>query len=351
MPNAVTSPNGSAAGLRSNPATRRRVGEPSTTRAEPDCRTPRCPVRPVHAIRCPVPDPRSPGGAIVPPCPSRPTEELTGMRRAGRVVADALAAMRAAVVPGATPADIEAVGADILRRHGARAAPMVVYGAPCAAFISVNDVVVHGLPTRTQSARRRPREDRRHARTRWLHRRWRDHRRRRAVHVARATPGARGGRRAVGRTGPGAPRHPGPCARRDHRSPRSGAGILGHSRSDRTRRRPFHSRGTGGAQLRPGWPLAASHRRTGDCRRAARGGALGNGQGDRRPLVDRHARWWLDRTLRAHDRRHARGRGGADGAVARRHHACTESWQANSRRQVQVGCRVRRARAPRRPTW
>jgi methionyl aminopeptidase len=27
---------------------------------------------------------------------------------------------------------------------------MTVYGAPCAAFISVNDAVVHGLPTRTK---------------------------------------------------------------------------------------------------------------------------------------------------------------------------------------------------------
>lgn len=77
------------------------------------------------------------------------TDELVGMQRAGRVVALALAAMRQAVVPGATPADIEAVGADLLRREGATAAPVVVYKAPCAAFISVNDAIVHGLPTRT----------------------------------------------------------------------------------------------------------------------------------------------------------------------------------------------------------
>ena len=77
------------------------------------------------------------------------TEELAGMQRVGRVVALALAAMRGAVVPGATPADVEAVGADVLRREGARAAPVVVYQAPCAAFVSVNDCVVHGLPTRT----------------------------------------------------------------------------------------------------------------------------------------------------------------------------------------------------------
>ncbi len=72
------------------------------------------------------------------------------MRRAGRVVAMALAAMRGAVVPGVTPADIEAVGRDVLQAEGARAAPVVVYDAPCAAFISVNDAVVHGLPTRVR---------------------------------------------------------------------------------------------------------------------------------------------------------------------------------------------------------
>ena len=76
-------------------------------------------------------------------------DELEGMQRAGRVVAMALAAMREAVLPGATPADIEAVGRDVLEAEGAQAAPVVVYEAPCAAFISVNDAVVHGLPTRT----------------------------------------------------------------------------------------------------------------------------------------------------------------------------------------------------------
>lgn len=76
-------------------------------------------------------------------------DELVGMQRVGRVVALALAAMKEAVVPGATPADVEAVGADLLQRERAQAAPVVVYQAPCAAFISVNDCVVHGLPTRT----------------------------------------------------------------------------------------------------------------------------------------------------------------------------------------------------------
>lgn len=71
------------------------------------------------------------------------------MQRVGRVVAMALAAMREAVVPGATPADVGAVGADVLRHAGAQAAPVVVYQAPCAALVSVNDCVVHGLPTRT----------------------------------------------------------------------------------------------------------------------------------------------------------------------------------------------------------
>lgn len=76
-------------------------------------------------------------------------DELGGMQRVGRVVALALAAMRDAVRPGATPADIEAVGAEVLRQHGAQSAPVVVYQAPCAAFVSVKECVVHGLPTRT----------------------------------------------------------------------------------------------------------------------------------------------------------------------------------------------------------
>jgi methionyl aminopeptidase len=75
-------------------------------------------------------------------------EELERLRAAGRVVADALRAMRAAVLPGVTTAEIDAVGARVFRRAGARSGPQVDYGFPGVACISVNDEAVHGVPGR-----------------------------------------------------------------------------------------------------------------------------------------------------------------------------------------------------------
>ncbi|MEO7275601.1 MAG: M24 family metallopeptidase [Vicinamibacterales bacterium] len=75
-------------------------------------------------------------------------DELEGMRRAGRVVADALAAGRRAVAPGVTPAEIDEVCAAVFRRHHAVSEPQAVYDAPCAVFVSVNEAIVHGLPDR-----------------------------------------------------------------------------------------------------------------------------------------------------------------------------------------------------------
>ena len=77
----------------------------------------------------------------------RTEAELAAMRRAGKVVAEALRTMKAAVRPGVTPAELDALCAGVYARHGATSAPRLVYGAPVNAFISVNDDVVHGLPT------------------------------------------------------------------------------------------------------------------------------------------------------------------------------------------------------------
>jgi methionyl aminopeptidase len=73
-------------------------------------------------------------------------EELEGLRRAGRVVAEALRAMRAAVREGISTAELDDVAARVLREHGARSAPSVVYGFPGTTCISVNQEVVHGVP-------------------------------------------------------------------------------------------------------------------------------------------------------------------------------------------------------------
>src|SRR3954470_21408802 len=76
----------------------------------------------------------------------RDAVELEAMRKAGRVVADALRAMRRAVRPGVTTAELDAVAAGVFPRAGARSAPQLDYDFPGVTCISVNDEAVHGIP-------------------------------------------------------------------------------------------------------------------------------------------------------------------------------------------------------------
>jgi methionyl aminopeptidase len=73
-------------------------------------------------------------------------EELAGMRAAGRVVRLMLEAMRRAVRPGITTAELDEVGAKVMRENGARSAPALVYQFPGVNCISVNEEAVHGIP-------------------------------------------------------------------------------------------------------------------------------------------------------------------------------------------------------------
>jgi methionyl aminopeptidase len=76
-------------------------------------------------------------------------DDLAGLRQVGRVVAEAREAMLATVAPGVSTADLDAVGRDVLRRHGARSAPRTV-GFPAATCVSVNDEAAHGIPSPTR---------------------------------------------------------------------------------------------------------------------------------------------------------------------------------------------------------
>ncbi|GAA1632967.1 type I methionyl aminopeptidase [Georgenia ruanii] len=73
-------------------------------------------------------------------------EQVRTMRRAGLVVADIHAALRAAVAPGMTTADLDAVSAEVLERAGARSNFLGYQGFPATACISVNEEIVHGIP-------------------------------------------------------------------------------------------------------------------------------------------------------------------------------------------------------------
>jgi len=73
-------------------------------------------------------------------------EELKAMQAAGRIVRLMLEAMKSAVRSGITTLDLDEIGAGIMREHGARSAPSLVYKFPGVSCISVNDEVVHGIP-------------------------------------------------------------------------------------------------------------------------------------------------------------------------------------------------------------
>lgn len=68
------------------------------------------------------------------------------MRKAGRVVAETLREMKRSVRTGMSTAELDAVGAAVFRKHGARSAPQLVYKFPGVCCISLNDEAVHGIP-------------------------------------------------------------------------------------------------------------------------------------------------------------------------------------------------------------
>lgn len=76
-------------------------------------------------------------------------DDVVALRRVGRVVAEARDAMLAAAQPGMSTAELDAIGREVLRRHGARSAPRLAYGFPGSTCIGVNDRIAHGIPSAT----------------------------------------------------------------------------------------------------------------------------------------------------------------------------------------------------------
>ena len=76
------------------------------------------------------------------------TDQIRLMRKAGLVVADALDAVRAALRPGVTTKELDAVAHDVIRSAGA-VPSFLGYGHPpfpAVTCISVNEEIVHGIP-------------------------------------------------------------------------------------------------------------------------------------------------------------------------------------------------------------
>jgi methionyl aminopeptidase len=80
-------------------------------------------------------------------------EQLVKMRSAGLVVAEALATMRAAVEPGISTADLDAIAEKVIRGAGATPSFKGYHGFPASICASVNEQIVHGIPSARQVLR------------------------------------------------------------------------------------------------------------------------------------------------------------------------------------------------------
>lgn len=72
--------------------------------------------------------------------------DVVALKRIGRIVSYVLDEMLAAAEPGMTTRELDALGAALLERHGARSAPQLTYGFPGATCISINEEAAHGIP-------------------------------------------------------------------------------------------------------------------------------------------------------------------------------------------------------------
>lgn len=76
-------------------------------------------------------------------------QEIAIMREAGRINALALQAVRDAIRPGITTAELDTIAEEVIRKHGAVPTFLGVPGAypyPASTTISINEELVHGIP-------------------------------------------------------------------------------------------------------------------------------------------------------------------------------------------------------------
>jgi methionyl aminopeptidase len=74
--------------------------------------------------------------------------QLEALKAAGKIVRMMLERMKAHVRPGVTTKELDEIGAEVMEQQGARSAPATVYGFPGTNCISLNDEVVHGIPSK-----------------------------------------------------------------------------------------------------------------------------------------------------------------------------------------------------------
>lgn len=74
--------------------------------------------------------------------------ELDAMQEAGEIVGKALQAVKAAAKPGMTTLDLDAIAEQVIRDAGATPTFLGYQGFPGSICASVNEVIVHGIPSK-----------------------------------------------------------------------------------------------------------------------------------------------------------------------------------------------------------
>ena len=72
--------------------------------------------------------------------------EIEKMRAAGRLTAQARALAGSMIRPGVTTGEIDRAVRKLIQSHGAKPSFLGYYGFPASTCISVNEVVIHGIP-------------------------------------------------------------------------------------------------------------------------------------------------------------------------------------------------------------
>ena len=76
----------------------------------------------------------------------RDEQDRKALRKIGQIVGQVLAEMIQMAKAGMSTRELDLIGAEMLARHGARSAPILLYNFPGATCISVSPAVAHGIP-------------------------------------------------------------------------------------------------------------------------------------------------------------------------------------------------------------